>query len=80
MASNIQNLGEREILLIHGTADENVHVQHSMLLAQALTEKSILHRQQFYPNAFHDLEEVKGHLYDTMSTFFEECFAEPVKA
>lgn len=39
-------LGEKLLMLIHGSADETVHYQHSMMLIRALTEKGILFRHQ----------------------------------
>ena len=43
MAENFRN---KMLYLIHGTADDNVHLQHSMSLIKALTSKGILIRQQ----------------------------------
>ena len=37
-------------MVMHGTHDDNVHYQQSMMLAGALEEKDILFRQQSYPD------------------------------
>ena len=43
MAENFRN---KKFYLIHGTADDNVHYQQSLLLAKALESADILFRQQ----------------------------------
>ena len=37
-------------MVMHGTHDDNVHYQQSMMLSAALEEKDILFRQQTYPD------------------------------
>ncbi|MCS7005139.1 MAG: S9 family peptidase [Cytophagales bacterium] len=65
------HLLRRRFLLIHGTADDNVHLQHSIALQQAL----ILAQKQFqvfyYPDSNHSLngKEVRYHLYQQMANF-----------
>lgn len=40
------NIDSRNYLLIHGTADELVHQQHSLILTKALTDLGIGFRHQ----------------------------------
>ncbi|XP_075238106.1 dipeptidyl peptidase 4-like [Lycorma delicatula] len=68
------NLRDKPYLLIHGTADNTVHYQHSMILVRAFTEGGILFRQQTYPDENHSFEGVQMHLYRMMESFWDECF------
>lgn len=40
------NLRDKPFLLIHGSADNTVHLQHSMILVHALTEEGVMFRHQ----------------------------------
>ena len=64
---------EGNLLLIHGTGDDNVHFQNTELLVNEL----IKHQKQFsymaYPNRSHSIYEGEGtslHLYTLMSNYF----------
>lgn len=39
-------LKDKMLYLVHGTADDNVHLQQSMALVRSLAESGILFRQQ----------------------------------
>ncbi|XP_060869072.1 prolyl endopeptidase FAP-like isoform X2 [Metopolophium dirhodum] len=67
-------LDKKLLMLIHGSADETVHYQHSMMLIRALTEKGILFRHQTYPDEGHTFDGSTKHLLHAMEHFWDECF------
>lgn len=46
LMQNIFKIKDKEFLLVHGTADRKVNIQHTMLLMKALTENNIPFRLQ----------------------------------
>lgn len=64
----------KKFLLVHGTADDNVHFQHSMMLAKELTKKGVLYKTQVYPDEKHGLGHVTLHLHLAMEQFLDDCF------
>ena len=44
--NKIKNMNSKMFYLIHGTADNTVHIQHSMALSQHLVKNGILFHQQ----------------------------------
>ncbi|XP_059088901.1 dipeptidyl peptidase 4-like isoform X2 [Tigriopus californicus] len=62
-----------KFFLIHGTSDENVHLQHSMLLTKTLVEQNVQFKQMFYPEETHALKGVVHHLYSTLEHNLDEC-------
>ncbi|XKL65660.1 hypothetical protein PGB90_009080 [Kerria lacca] len=65
----------KKFLLIHGTLDDNVHYQQSMMFARVLELNDILFQQQSYPDEVHSLSGVRHHFYHTLESFLLECFA-----
>ncbi len=72
---NLMNFADKlqgNLLLIHGSGDENVKYGFTLQLADAL----IAHNKQFdmmiYPNQRHDLDDVRRHLFTRMSNYFRE--------
>lgn len=72
--SKVENLRKKKYFLIHGTLDDNVHYQQSMMLAKTLEMKDILFEQQSYPDEAHGLSDVRPHLYHSMIHFLKQCF------
>jgi dipeptidyl-peptidase-4 len=61
-------------LLIHGTGDDNVHFQNSIVLEDALINAGKQFQSFFYPDKHHGLqgEKTKFHLYTMMTDFILE--------
>uniref|UniRef100_A0A646QBZ2 Venom dipeptidyl peptidase 4 n=1 Tax=Hemiscolopendra marginata TaxID=943146 RepID=A0A646QBZ2_9MYRI len=76
IASNFKN---KKFFLVHGTADDNVHFQQSMLLVKALTKENVIFRTQVYPDESHALSSVRKHLYLSIEEFLNDCFHEDTK-
>ncbi|GFU47836.1 inactive dipeptidyl peptidase 10 [Nephila pilipes] len=64
----------KKLLLMHGTADDKVHVQHSLMFMKALVEEGVLFQSQLYPDEDYSLSKVRRHLFRTMEDFLNECF------
>ena len=58
-------------LLIHGSADDNVHVQNSMRLIDALIDKGKQFEWMIYPDKKHGIQglNTQNHLYTKMTNF-----------
>ncbi len=44
--SKVESIRDGSFLVVHGTADDNVLVQHTMLLSKTLVQNHIIFRQQ----------------------------------
>lgn len=51
--AHIEGFRDRELLLVHGLIDENVHFRHTARLIDALVRADIDHRLLLYPNERH---------------------------
>lgn len=61
-------------LIIHGTADDNVHFQNSVEMVNAMINKNIRFDSEYYPNKNHSIYGGKSrlHLYDKMTRYILE--------
>jgi dipeptidyl-peptidase-4 len=65
---------EGKFLLIHGTGDDNVHFQNSVVLANALINSGKQFKSFYYPDKHHGIQGAKTryHLYTMMLDFIEQ--------
>ena len=71
----LDNLRTKKYYLVHGTHDDNVHYQQSMMFSRALEEADVLFRQISYPDEAHGLVGLRPHFYHTLTDFLiNDCF------
>jgi dipeptidyl-peptidase-4 len=60
-------------LLVHGTADDNVHIQNTMQMIEALTQAKKQFEWAIYPDKNHGIYggNTRHHLYEKMTTFIQ---------
>jgi dipeptidyl-peptidase 4 len=60
-----------KFFLIHGTADDNVHFQNSVMMADQMIQKNIPFMDAYYPNKNHGIGggNTRLHLYTRMTNF-----------
>lgn len=46
LSKHVEGFKDKMFYLVHGTADDNVHLQQTMELARALSQAGIIYRQQ----------------------------------
>lgn len=65
---------EGDYLLIHGSADDNVHVQNTMRLVEALIQANKQFDWRIYPDKNHGIYggNTRVHLYNLMTDFIQE--------
>ncbi|XP_045483534.1 inactive dipeptidyl peptidase 10 isoform X2 [Harmonia axyridis] len=78
VSKKAQFFKDKMFYLVHGTADDNVHLQQSMAMVRALSDAGVIFRQQIYADENHGLGGVKKHLYRSMAQFLEDCFQKQV--
>lgn len=62
-----------KFLLIHGTGDDNVHVQNSIIFQDALIKSGVQFESFFYPDKHHGIQgaSTRRHLFTLMTDFIE---------
>ncbi|XP_077176016.1 prolyl endopeptidase FAP isoform X2 [Paroedura picta] len=71
-AENFHNV---DYLLIHGTADDNVHFQNSAQISKALVDAQVDFQAMWYTDQNHAIPGVSlKHLYIHMTHFLKQCF------
>jgi dipeptidyl-peptidase-4 len=74
-AVNLENFADRlegDLLLIHGSGDENVKFAFTLQFADALIKAGKQFDMMVYPNEHHGLENVRQHVYTKIADYFEE--------
>jgi dipeptidyl-peptidase-4 len=68
------------LLLVHGTGDDNVHLQNTVQFVQQLIINNIPYDLQIYPRKTHSIAgtEVRPHLYNRILAHFETYLKPPV--
>ncbi|XP_019723748.1 dipeptidyl peptidase 4 [Hippocampus comes] len=62
-----------QFLLIHGTADDNVHFQQAAKLNTALVDEQVDFEAMWYTDKDHSLKGAIRHVYALMSNFLKKC-------
>ncbi|RMA66483.1 S9 family peptidase [Ulvibacter antarcticus] len=70
---------EGDYLLVHGSADDNVHAQNTMRLVEALVQANKPFDWAVYPDKNHGIYggNTRLHLYSKMTRFIKESLGEP---
>ncbi|MGA3049063.1 MAG: alpha/beta fold hydrolase [Terracidiphilus sp.] len=77
---NSANKLKGRLLLVHGTSDDNVHMENSIQFIQKLIEGDIPYDLQLYPRKTHSIAgpDVRVHLYNRILAHFEQYLKPPV--
>lgn len=71
-----------DLLLVHGTGDDNVHFQNTVQLADALQAAQRQFGLMIYPNRTHSISggTTTVHLFDLVTAWLVEKLAQPARA
>uniref|UniRef100_A0A8C5R4N0 Dipeptidyl peptidase 4 n=1 Tax=Leptobrachium leishanense TaxID=445787 RepID=A0A8C5R4N0_9ANUR len=76
--SRAEKFKDVEYLLIHGTADDNVHFQQAAQISQALVDAQVDFETMWYTDKDHGISGLANrHIYTHMSHFLKKCFDLP---
>ncbi|XP_061923773.1 inactive dipeptidyl peptidase 10-like [Entelurus aequoreus] len=74
---NVHALREQTLMLVHGTADANIHFQHTAELVKNLVKVGANYSMQLYPDEGHFLsDQSQQHLYAALNHFYRDCLKE----
>ena len=78
---NYPELLKGKYLLVHGSADDNVHLQNTMRMAEALIQANKPFEWAIYPDKNHGIYggNTRVHLYNKMTDFIHENLGKPSK-
>jgi dipeptidyl-peptidase-4 len=70
------------LLLVHGTGDDNVHLQNTIQFVQQLIVNNVPYDLQLYPRKTHSIagKEVRPHLYNRILAQFETYLKPPANS
>uniref|UniRef100_A0A671Q6G0 Dipeptidyl peptidase 4-like n=1 Tax=Sinocyclocheilus anshuiensis TaxID=1608454 RepID=A0A671Q6G0_9TELE len=72
-----KNFKSVQYMLVHGTADDNVHFQQAAQISKALVENQVDFEAMWYTDKDHGLSgKARYHLYTHLNHFLQNCFAE----
>ena len=63
-----------KFLLIHGSADDNVHLQNTMEFSEAMVQAGVPFQMMIYTNRNHDIKggNTRMHLYQLFDQFLKD--------
>ena len=78
---NYPELLKGDYLLVHGSGDDNVHVQHTMRMVEALIQADKQFDWAVYPDKNHSIYggNTRLHLYKKMTNFLDETLGDKLK-
>mgnify|MGYP000161769336 FL=1 len=77
---NYPELLKGDYLLIHGSADDNVHVQNTMRMVEALIQADKQFEWMIYPDKNHSIYggNTRLHLYEKMTNFIHDTLGDKI--
>ncbi|CAH0726548.1 unnamed protein product, partial [Brenthis ino] len=75
-----EKLRGKNIYVMHGNADDNVHYQNAAKLYKKLQQLDIPFEQMSYPDEAHSLAGVNRHRYNAMNRYWEKCIGMPAES
>ncbi len=70
---------DQELLIVHGSGDDNVHVQNTIVMSDALIDANVQFDLMIYPNRTHGIfgGNTRMHLFTKLTNFFRDNLAAP---